>query len=352
MKLIGNENMLSQIRVSYKSASIENRSLPHMLLSGAAGCGKTSTARYVAELTGGDLVQVTPEVIKTRGDILEIAKTLNKEGWDQYGDKINRIRPTTIFIDEVHRLPITGQEHLGIMMEEWIIPVKKEEIGSALIGKFKNDTSAKGRWCPRFTLIGATTNDGLLSKPFKDRFKVKFIFTTYNEKESTEIVKVHAERMNLQVTEKAAAEIAKRGRGVPRILVSLLERCRDSAIVAHFAGLKDRVINTAVVLATFGMMGVDLHGLTPIDIKILKILYNSKSPVGLDNLAIMTNESSKTIVDTIEPFLIQQELITRSPRGRILTERGRKYLIDHNHIDSEAGENMQIDIPLTYKRRI
>lgn len=347
MKLIGNENMLSQIRVSQASASVENRSLPHMLLSGAAGCGKTSTAKYVAELTGGDLIQITPEAIKVRNDVLEIVKTLNREGWDRYGDKVSGIKPTTVFIDEVHRLPITGQEHLGIMMEEWIIPVKREEIKSASTDKFKNDASARGRWCPQFTLIGATTNDGLLSKPFKDRFKVKFIFTTYDEKESAEIVKVHADRMGLQITEKAAIEIAKRGRGVPRILVSLLERCRDSAIVTKIG-----VINSVVVLATFGMIGIDSHGLTPIDIKILKTLYNSKTPVGLDNLAIITNESNKTIVDTIEPFLIQRELITRSPRGRLLTEYGRKYLIDHKHIDGEAGKNMQIDIPLTHKRRI
>ncbi len=347
MKLIGNEDMMGQLNVSITSAIAENRSLPHILLSGAAGCGKTSTARYIAETTKCDLLEIAPENVKIRKDVFEIGKALNRTGWSKHGDKIGTIRPTIVFMDEIHRLPITGQEHFGLLMENWVIPVNEKEIKINFNSEFKESKAARVRWCPRFTLIGATTNDGLLSKPFKDRFKIKFIFSTYTEEESIEIVKVHAERLEIAITDNACKEISKRGRGVPRIIVSLIERCRDSAIYNNL-----KTITSIVALATFAVMKIDETGLTTTDINIMKALYTSETPVGLDNIAIITNESSKTILETIEPHLIQQGFITRSPRGRVLTDKGRIYLIENNYIKCESREDDWEDIPVTYKRRL
>jgi len=344
MKLIGNNDIFLQLNIAVKSAIAENRSLPHMLLTGAAGCGKTSTARYIAESSGSDFLEIVHESVKTRDDVLALREQLNDEGYDEHtGNKITKIRPTIVFIDEIHRLSSTGQEHLGIIMENWIIPVEKKEAVVSFFDKFGLNPDGRGRWCPRFTLIGATTNDGLLTKPFKDRFKFRFVFSTYTPEESREIVLAHAEDLKIVMTEQALLEIAKRGRGVPRILVTLLERCRDTAISSG------SMLNLAVTQTTFKLMGIDKGGLTPTDISIMKTLYESEDPVGLDNLAIITNESPKAISETVEPHLIQQGLIRRSSRGRTITDKGREYLIINNHIQGSVG---YVDIPLTYKRSI
>ena len=351
MKIIGNKDIMSQLAVAATSAMVENRSLPHTLLSGAAGCGKTSTARYIAERTGCDIIEMPPETIKSRDDMLRVREVLNVIGYDRIGNKIGKIKPSILFIDEIHRLHIRGQEHLGIAMESWIIPVDERQVKLGLTNKesaqFGTNMKGRGRWCPRFTVIGATTDDGLLSKPFKDRFKLKFIFSTYTIDDSAQIVKVHAERLGINITDDAILSIAKRGRGVPRILVSLLERCRDTAVSA-----KNDIVNINVCKVCFMLMGIDSTGLTQTDIKILKTLYKSEDPVGLDSLSIIVNESKKTISDTIEPYLVQREFILRSSRGRVITKTGREYLIKNGHIEDKDSDNDYIDIPLDYERSI
>lgn len=360
MNLIGNENIFKQLGIAIKSAIAENKSLPHTLLSGAAGCGKTSTAKFVAETSGCSFLQVPPESIQIRNDILVVREQLNREGYNTFGDKVSQIRPTVIFIDEIHRLKVTGQEHLGLAMEEWTIPIGEKQAKTNSHDKFGHDLKGRGRWCPRFTLIGATTNDGLLSKPFKDRFKLRFVFSAYSLRESIEIIKVHAERLNkesidrldnrnirkIMLTYAAVLEISKRGRGVPRTLVGLLERCRDMAI-----SYGEEMVDELLAKSTFQLMNIDETGLTSTDINIMKALYeNRENPIGLDNIAIIVNESQKVIMETVEPYLIQRNLISRAPRGRILTERGRMYLMEYNHIQDAAED--YIDIPLTYERSI
>jgi Holliday junction DNA helicase RuvB len=344
MKLIGNENIFLQLNIATKSAIIENRSLPHMLLTGAAGCGKTSTAKYIAKNSGADFLEIAHESINVRDDVLVLRDQLNMEGYEKRtGNKTEKICPTIVFIDEIHRLSSTGQEYLGIAMENWIIPVEKKQAKISYYGEFGLNREGRGRWCPRFTLIGATTNDGLLTKPFKDRFKLRFVFSTYTFEESKEIVASHAEELKITINEEAIIEIAKRGRGVPRVLVTLLERCRDTASYTN------SIVDLVITQATFRLMGIDPNGLTPTDIRIMKSLHESENPIGLDNLSIITNESPKAISETIEPYLIQQGFITRGSRGRTLTDKGREYLEINKHIDSGVD---YVDIPLTYDRRI
>lgn len=359
MKLIGNKHIFKQLEIAIESAITENNPLPHTLLSGAAGCGKTSTARFIAEMGGCGFLEISPENIQIRDDMLKIREQLDDEGYNDAGDKTAPIRPTIVFIDEIHRLKTTGQEHLGLAMEDWMIPVEEKQVEIDPYGKFGYNRKGKVRWCPQFTLIGATTNDGSLSKPFKDRFKLRFLFNTYNLEESIEIIKLHAKRLNdenakrwdnqtskrIMLSYNAVTEIAKRGRGVPRILVGLLERCRDMAI-SHGKELVDELI----AKSTFMLMGIDEAGLTPVDIRIMKALYENKDPIGVDNMSIIVNEPKKTITDTIEPYLIQRELISRASKGRTLTEKGRAYLIKNRHI--EGNVKHYVDIPLSYERRI
>lgn len=344
MKLVGNADILGQIRIAIESAYKENRPIPHMLFSGAAGCGKTSTARYVSEIMDCKFMTVSRDAIKDRSDVLNIVEELDRTGYNHYGRIIGTIRPTIVFIDEIHGLSLSGQEYMGVLMEEWYVPVTEKEAKLDPMGKFGSKTEERVRWSPAFTLIGATTNDGKLSKPFRDRFKMRFIFEPYNIDESQEIVRVHAERLKVKIDEKAVAEIAKRGRGVPRILVSLLERCRDLAIA-----FGKELIDEAVTVVMFSELKIDDTGLNSTDVKILKTLHEIGEPIGLENLAVRLNESTKVLSETIEPYLIQRGFVIRASRGRKITEKGRKYLYDKGHIKMAKAAGY-VDIPRDYDR--
>ncbi len=352
MRLIGNKDINGQLSIAIKSARAENRSMPHMLLSGAAGCGKTSTARQMAADTGCKFINLACDSIKTRPDVLSIVRRLSNKGYDLYGRKESAVYPTVVFIDEIHGLSISGQEHLGILMEEWYVLVKPYEltkedsvdptIGSTDVIPFRS---------PQFTLIGATTNDGKLSKPFRDRFKLRFIFTPYSFEESIEIVLVHAEKLKIKIEPDAAVEIAKRGRGVPRVIVSLLERCRDMIVaLANDPSVSETYdgITGEMAIVTFNELNIDTTGLSKTDLTLLKTLHSMKDPIGVDNLAVQLNESQKVLTETIEPYLIQRGLILRSSKGRKITEMGRKYLTDNGHI--EATDVKRIMMPLTFDR--
>ncbi len=355
MELIGNKDILSQITIATKSAFEDNRSIPHMLMSGAAGCGKTSTAKYIAHATGGKFMSIACDALKTRGDLLQIVEEFDRTGWDEYGDKIKDkgscIAQNIMFMDEIHNLSLSGQEHLGILMEEWYVMVTKREIITDPSDKFSalynsDSRSERMRWSPAFTLIGATTNDGKLSKPFRDRFKMRFVFSPYSEEESIQIALTHAKRLEIEIDWAAALEISKRGRGVPRVIVTLLERCRDMAVA-----LNKGKVTYASVLVTFRELGIDNTGLNNTDINMLKMLYEIEEPVGLDNLAVRLNESPKVLSEAIEPYLIQMGFILRGSKGRKITDEGKKYLIDKGHIKVAMKRNY-VDIPRNYKRRM
>ena len=349
MKLIGNTDIQGQINIAKKSANEEKRSIPHMLLSGAAGCGKTSTARQLAKDTGCKFVNVACEHIKDKSDVLPIIRQMDASGYDEYGRIAGDISPTIVFIDEIHRLSIAGQEPLGILMEEWHILVKFKDLTREEKRSIHNTVDKNSDvlpfGSPQFTLVGATTNDGQLSKPFRDRFKLRFVFTPYSFEESIEIVKVHAEKLKIKITDGGTSEIAKRGRGVPRILVRLLERCRDMVVAL---GDID-TITDAMAIVTFFEIRIDDTGLDAVDIRVLKALHETGIPVGVDSLAVQLNESPKVLTETIEPYLIQRGLIARGPKGRVLTDMGREYLVEQGHIEQKTKVRKYI-MPLTFDR--
>ena len=336
MKLIGHENTKQRIAVALKSALSRNTNLPHILLAGAAGCGKTTTAKWLADTGGYDFMPVSPLELKTKKSVYQLLERLNMEGYDERGNRIGKIKPTIIFFDEIHQMPTIGQEVLGIAMENFTLDADV----SSTVGK-----ADQVIWLPYFTIVGATTDDGKLTKPFRDRFKLKFIYEPYKDEEMFEIAKYHAIKRKLKITKGAIQTIVNRSRGVPRIMVTNLENIRDMQIAENAP-----VIDVNVAEKAFENMGIDPSGFNRIEIKILKTLMEAKTAVGLDNLSIITNESSKTIVQTLEPFLIRKGLILRTGKGRQITEKGARYLEEFGHT-KDGNKYSKEFISATYERR-
>jgi len=327
MYIIGHTTTKNQIRIALKAAKKLNAAPSHVLFAGVAGCGKTSMARYMSKKSGSDFLQVPATDLKDYKSIMEVLENLNHVGYDRMGNRIGNVKPTILFIDEIHRLPIGGQEPLGIAMEEFKMAAGKDGLC---------------HWVPYFTLVGATTDDGSLSKPFRERFPMRFVFDTYPDKEMAQILGVHANLLNIEVTPKAIGEIVKRGRGVPRVAVNYLKRIRDLCLS------KDgRIITHSMTLDTFEEIGIDEKGLNKVEIKILKALYDAAIPIGLENLSIMVNESAKTLSASAEPFLIREGLIIRSGKGRLITKKGKNYLAETGY----DGKACKIEIPAGYVRR-
>lgn len=331
MELIGHKNTKSQMTIAQKSAEERNTSLPHIMFAGVAGCGKTSMARYIARNCSVDFLTMPAREFKDHRSVLSILEKLNHDGYDEKGNRTGKIKPTILFVDEIHRMPTEGEEQLGIAMEDFKLTA--EEGGYY--------------WIPHFTIIGATTNDGGLSKPFRERFELRFIFDTYNEEEIVEIIKLHAdslkEETEMHITPLAMKEIAKRGRGIPRIAVGYLKRARDLAVTKRGLNL----ITSAIVEETFDELGVDTLGLNQVELKVLKALYDANIPIGLENLSIISNASPKALSEAAEPFLIRLGFIIRSGRGRIITRKGKKYLEDAGY----KGKNRKVLISADYVRK-
>jgi Holliday junction DNA helicase RuvB len=321
--MIGHENTKKQLAIAMNAAKKDNRNIPHTLFAGAAGCGKTSMSKRVAADAKVAFIKVAPDDLKDLKSIKLLLKKLDHSNYNDRGDRIGAIKPSIIFIDEIHRMSVQGQEILGIAMEEF---------------ELESDRLGKKYWLPYFTVIGATTNDGMLTKPFRDRFKIKILFQPYHEEEIQEIVKLKAEEFKQLITPKAVRSIAKRARGIPRIVIGYFERARDRALMYNA-----KVITSEIADRTFEAMGIDDNGLTRVDLKILRALRESKTALGIENLAVITNEAAKTIAESAEPFLIQQGFIIRGGKGRTITEKGIQYL--------EANDdNSRIDIDIDYKR--
>lgn len=317
--IIGNENIKLQLTIASRAAQLKNTAVPHIMLEGAAGCGKTTMAKALAISQGNDFIKIPPESMKTSKDAIDLAENLCVDGYNRQGKVVGHIRPSIVFFDEVHKMPLGGQEALGIAMEEWYVAHKNQYTGEV-----------SEIWLPQFSIIGATTLSGKLSKPFRDRFKLTFHFDTYNMEEAIAIVKMHASLRKLDITDEGAMAVASRSRGVPRLMVSYLERAADAVAV-----MGDTTISHYGVNSIFNIMGIDNTGLLKSDIKLLMSLQESGIPVGIDTLSIILNESPTTIQNGREPYLIQRGLILRTGRGRMITQKGVEYLKENGHIESK-----------------
>lgn len=326
MDIIGHYNTKKQLATAIAGAKSLNKAVGHMLFSGAAGCGKTTLANYVAQKTGSPFLSVVPNDLKDYKSVLSVLDRLNHENYDTFGNRTGEITPTILFLDEVHNLPLKGQELLGLVMERFKIEAAKPNMY---------------HWVPFFTLAGATTVPGNLSKPFRDRFKLNFLFSPYKDEEMHEIVCYHARIRNINITPSGVAEIVLRSRGTPRLAVGFLERVRDFMLA-----VESRSATGHLVRQVFHDLQIDGEGFNELEINLMKALLDAGAPVSLDNLSIIIQEDAKSIRGFAEPYLIRKGMILVSGKGRILTDRGRKYLSN----SGKAGKLVKMEIDFNYER--
>jgi holliday junction DNA helicase RuvB len=325
---VGNNHIKRQLSISILAAKKSNTAPPHMLFVGHHGCGKTKMSYLVSEIVGAKLIQASPESFKSAQEVRDLLAELPQNGYDDFGRIVGQIKPGVIFLDEIHNLPLKGQEAFGIAMEYF-------RISTQLI-RFRRVRRIT-EWVPKFTLIGATTETGSLSKPFIEKFKLTSQFELYSERELMVIAFNYLNKKGVYINEEAAKEIAIRSRGTPRLVVRYCDRMEEMSTIYGI-----RKVDKAVTDKVFDVLGIDTVGLTPLDRKILLYLFGAERPIGVDNLSVITAESRKTLESTVEPFLLRQGLIIRSSGGRLITERGEKYLIENNLVDIKT-KNRIID---------
>ena len=290
---IGQEKVKQNLRIFIEAAKSRGESLDHVLLYGPPGLGKTTLAGIVANEMDVHLKVTSGPAIEKPGEIAALLNNL------QEGD--------VLFIDEIHRLNRQVEEVLYPAMEDFAIDI--------LVGKGQAARSIRLE-LPKFTLVGATTRAGMLTAPLRDRFGVVNRLNFYETEELMTIVINSAAVLGIAIEEEGAREIARRSRGTPRLANRLLKRVRDFAEVKY-----DGIITKDVAMVALNHLEVDTLGLDQIDRTLLKTMIDvfRGNPVGLDTLAAAIGEDSGTIEDVYEPYLIQNGLIQRTPRGRIVT---------------------------------
>ena len=310
-EFIGQANLKNDIEILIKAAKKREQMPEHILVSGPPGTGKTTIAHIVANHLDVNLHAVNAPNVEKPGDIAALLTSMD--------------RPSIIFIDEIHRLDTKSEELLYSALEDGKIDV--------LLG---DGYTAKSLTLPLqpFTLIAATTQPGLLSAPLRDRFGLLLRFDLYSETELSYIVQRSAELLSIKIENEAALEIARRGRGTPRIANRWLRRVRDFAEVKEDKNLENDYITKKTVVNALESHGIDSLGLdyTARDI-LQKIIKDFKGgPVGLESLAAATGEARTSIELVYEPFLIQSGLLQRTSRGRVATPKAYKHLesVDKN----------------------
>ncbi len=290
---IGQTSVREQMDIFIQAAKARNEALDHVLVFGPPGLGKTTLANIIANELGVGLRQTSGPVLERAGDVAALLTNLQER--------------EVLFIDEIHRLSPVVEEVLYPAMEDYQLDI--------MIGEGPAARSIKLN-LPPFTLIGATTRAGLLTSPLRDRFGIVQRLEFYQVTELTQIVQRSAAILGIQIDSDGAEEIAKRSRGTPRIVNRLLRRVRDYAEVKSTGRIVRDIVRRAL-----DMLDVDDQGLDMMDRKLLLALIDkfSGGPVGIDSLAASISEERGTIEDVIEPFLIQQGFIMRTPRGRIAT---------------------------------
>jgi Holliday junction DNA helicase RuvB len=291
---VGQDSVREQMEIFIQAARARQESLDHTLIFGPPGLGKTTLANIIANELGVNLRQTSGPVLERPGDVAALLTNLQERD--------------VLFIDEIHRLSPIVEEVLYPAMEDYQLDI--------MIGEGPAARSIKLD-LPQFTLIGATTRAGLLTSPLRDRFGIVQRLEFYNIHDLTHIVQRSAAILGIAIELDGAEEVARRSRGTPRISNRLLRRVRDYAEVKGNGKVELDIVHKAL-----NLLDVDDHGFDMMDRKLLLALIDkfNGGPVGIDSLAASISEERGTIEDVIEPFLIQQGFIMRTPRGRMATQ--------------------------------
>lgn len=297
---IGQSEIKENLNIFMQAAKMREEALDHVLLYGPPGLGKTTLAYIIANEMGTNIKTASGPSIEKAGDLAAILSTLEP------GD--------VLFIDEIHRMPRFIEEILYPAMEDFALDI--------IVGS--DSTSRNIRIdLPPFTLVGATTRAGDLTGPLRDRFGIVWRLNYYNILELTKIIKRTSKVLECPIEDDAAIELATRSRGTPRIANRLFKRVRDYALVVG-----DGFIDKDITMLALNKLKVDKLGLDDTDYSLLKAIIENFNggPVGIESLASSIGEEITTIEDVYEPFLLQNGLLKRTPRGRIVTEKAYEHL--------------------------
>jgi len=296
----GQAKVKEKLKIFVQAAKTRGEALDHVLLSGPPGLGKTTLASILAQHLGVEIKATSGPALDKKGDLAAVLTSLKPR--------------SILFIDEIHRLSAVVEEYLYSAMEDFQLDI--------ITGEGLGARAMKFNLAP-FTLIGATTRAGLLKGPFRDRFGIVERLSFYSKEDLVQILLRSAQLLNMKINDKGALEIAQRCRGTPRVANRLLKRVRDYAEV-----MNKSIVDEELAKYALDQLDVDQLGLDQMDRRILSLICEKfeGGPVGIDTLSAALNEERDTLEEVYEPFLIQEGLLQKTPRGRVATTSAYQHL--------------------------
>ena len=299
-EMVGQHEVIARLRIAIEAARVRGEALGHLLLDGPPGLGKTTFATCIPREMQVGLQMTSGAILKAPRDLVPYLTNAEEH--------------SVLFIDEIHRIPKIVEEYLYTAMEDFRVDII---LGDGINARTHN------LWIKPFTLIGATTRSGMLTGPLRDRFQIREHLGFYSDAELTQIIVRNAAQLNTDIAPQAADEIARRSRGTPRIANNRLRWVRDYAQTKA-----DGIVTMGVTGAALEMLGIDKTGMDSLDREYLQTMIRvfEGGPVGIDALAHTMNTSKDTLEDEVEPFLLRNGFVVRTPRGRMVTNKTYEHL--------------------------